>query len=148
LNENTSYSNCISRHGGAEVYCRDNLMPDLLLGFDNYVATEDMTASFEARPIPKDSHFFAGAGCLGESPCITSKSFDELHRHLGIGLSSDKVSHLDLNHYQGSLDNFVVPRAHSVLKQGTLQPAAGAFVHIPDFAQFQPPKNAVHQYPS
>ena len=78
-------------------------MPDLLLGFDKHVAADDTTASFEASPIPEDLHFFAGAGCIGESPCITSKSFDDQHRHLGIGLSSDKVSHLNLNHYQGSI---------------------------------------------
>ena len=148
LSENTSYSKSISRHGSSEVYCFDNLMPDLLLGFDKHVAAEDTTASFEARPIPEDSHFFAGAGCIGESPCITSKSFDDLHRHLGIGLSSDKVSHLDLNHYQGSNDYFIFPTANAVLNQSRLQPAVGAFVHVPDFAQCQPPKNGVHQHPS
>jgi len=146
LNENTSYSNSVSRHGGSD-YCCDDLMPDLLLGFNKHVAAEDTTASFEARAI-EDSHFFAGAGCIGESPCITSKSFDDLHRHLGIGLSSDKVSHLDLNHYQGSNDNFIFPTANVVLKQGRLQPAVGAFVYVPDFAQCQPPKNGVHQHPS
>ena len=148
LNENTFYSNSVSRHGGSESYCCDNFIPDLLLGFDNHEAAEDATASFEARPIPEDSHFFAGAGCIGESPCITSKSFDDLHRHLGIGLSSDKVSHLGLNHYQGSNDNFILPTANAVLNQSRLQPAGGAFVHVPDFAQCQPPKNGVHQHPS
>jgi len=164
LNDNSSYSNSISRHGGA-VHCCDNGVPDLLLGFDKHVAykikdtVEDMTDSFKARLIPEDSHFFAGAGCIGESPYITSRSFDELHRHLGIGLSSDMVPHLDLNQHQVSNANFIVPTASAVSKQGRL-PAVGLLSHVPDFAQSQPPvylpefassqphANGFHQYPS
>lgn len=152
LNENSFYSNNISRRGGADAHYCDNGMPDLLLGFDNHVAfmkqdtAEHMTHSFEARLIPEDSHFFAGAGCIGESPFITSRSFNELHRHLGIGLSSDKVSHLDLNHHQGTNAKVIVPTASSVSKQGRLLP--DSFGHVSDFPQSQPHMNGFHQYPS
>ena len=133
-------TNHISRNRSDAAYYYDNGTPDLLLGFDRHVAfmkkdkVEDMTDSFKARPIPEDSHFFAGAGCIGESPYITSRSFDELHRHLGIGLSSDKVSHLDLNHL-GSTANFIFPTPNTVSKQGIHLPAVDASSHLPDFAQ-------------
>ena len=74
-------------------------LPDLLSGFD-----KEMMKKKNAVPIPD---FFAGAGGPGESPYITSKSFDELHK-FGAGLSSsrDKMSHLDLNHHPaGNLDH-------------------------------------------
>lgn len=88
----------------------DSNMPDLLSGFDKHAAsmktttvTAVMTDIPKNRSIPVDSHFFAGAGGIGESPYITSKSFDELHQfwhssqYLGKGLSPDNIPHLDLN---------------------------------------------------
>ncbi|KAL3808690.1 hypothetical protein ACHAXA_000176 [Cyclostephanos tholiformis] len=137
LNESPSYLNSNSRHEGAAVHNYDNGTPDLLLGFDKHAAfmkkdnVEDMTDSFTARPIPEDSHLFAGAGCIGESPYITSRSFDELHRHLGIGLSSEKVSHLDLNHL-GSHANFIFPIPSATSKEGRLPPVVDA---LANFAQ-------------
>ena len=68
-------------------------LPDLLSGFD-----KEMMKKKNAVPIPD---FFAGAG--GESPYITSKSFDELHKFgAGLSPSRDKMSHLDLNHHPAS----------------------------------------------
>jgi len=139
-NQSSSYLTCLSRHGDAAAHnIYNNGTSDLLRGFDKHVAlmkkdnVKDMTESFKARPIPEDSHLFAGAGCIGESPYITSRSFDELHRHLGIGLSPDKVSHLDLNHL-GSTANFIFPTPNTVSKQGRLLPAVDASSHLPDFA--------------
>jgi hypothetical protein len=88
--------------GKSESIGSDHDIPDLLVGFDKHIASmkktsaEATAAATKHRPIPEDSHFFAGPDC-GESPYITSKSFDELHRYLGIGLSSDKMPYLDLN---------------------------------------------------
>ena len=75
---------------------------DLVSGFDKHTASlkaeQEITAVLESRPTsttwPENSHFFAGS--IGESPYITSKSFDDMHRCLGINLPSNP-SHLDLN---------------------------------------------------
>ena len=79
-------------------------VPDLLSGFDRHVSSTMKTNAgvtmkedaFQNRLIAENSHLFAGSG-VGESPYITSKSFDDLHRFLGKGLSVDKIPHLDLN---------------------------------------------------
>lgn len=100
-NEASGYSNGVSTCG---IVKPDNLsshsdIPDLLSAFDKHVASMKNTVTVDItknRPIPEDSHFFAGAG-VGESPYITSQSFDELHKFLGKGLSTDKMSNLDLN---------------------------------------------------
>ena len=69
--------------------------PDLLSGFDKI---QKKKVEKTTAPIPEDSHFFLGAS-IAESPYITSKSFDDLHKSLGAGLSGDKMSHLDLNNH-------------------------------------------------
>jgi len=84
----------------------DSDIPDLLSGFDQHASAakpssiEALQRVLESRPMcttwPKDSNFFAGA-CGHESPYITSKSFDELHKFLGKGISSASISSLDLN---------------------------------------------------
>lgn len=86
----TEVSSSLSKPSSAAV--KSESLPDLLSGFD-----KEMMKKKNAVPIPD---FFAGAGGLGESPYITSRSFDELHK-FGAGLSSsrDKMSHLDLNHH-------------------------------------------------
>jgi hypothetical protein len=68
-------------------------LPDLLSGFDQHVASmkSNTGTATAGAPIPANSHLFAGAGGVGESPYITSKSFDDAHRLLGKGLT-----HLDL----------------------------------------------------
>ena len=80
----------------------DGNMLDLVSGFDTHAASlnskkTDITVVLENHPSsttwPKNSHFFSGG--VGESPCITSKSFDEMHKCLGILPSNP--SHLDLN---------------------------------------------------
>lgn len=79
-------------------------VPDLLSGFDRHVSSTMKTNAgvtmkedaFQNRLIAENPPLFAGAG-VGESPYITSKSFDDLHRFLGKGLSVDKIPHLDLN---------------------------------------------------
>ena len=68
---------------------------DLLSGFDKI---QKKKVEKTTAPIPEDSHFFSGAS-IAESPYITSKSFDDLHKSLGAGLSGDKMSHLDLNNH-------------------------------------------------
>jgi hypothetical protein len=84
-------------------FAHDSDMPDLLSGFDKHVAsmkqkpTTSTSDALGSRPIPENSHLFAGAGGIAESPYITSRSFDELHKFLGKGLSSDKLFTLDLN---------------------------------------------------
>ena len=95
-----------------------NEVPDLLVGFEKHAAalqmnvTAAMNSASENQVIPDSSHFFAGAGGVGESPYITSKSFDDLHRFLGKDLP-----HLDLNQSAG--------------------PAAGANrSQLPGFSQF------------
>lgn len=87
-------------------YQEDSDIPDLLSGFDQHSSATKQTSSealqsvLDSRPMcttwPKDSTFFAGV-CGHESPYITSKSFDELHKFLGVGISSAKMSSLDLN---------------------------------------------------
>lgn len=111
-----------------------NDMPDLLSGFDNHFAsvkTHEMSIIAhvaQSRPIPEDSHLFAGAGIIGESPYITSKSFDELH------LFPEKVSQLDLDQNAG---NNYQPMGHVGHKSSTgtirpkqigFHPSYGAFV--------------------
>ena len=131
----------------SESNCSVNDIPDLLVGFDKHVAamkmttTEQSTVAAKHRPIPEDSHFFAGADC-GESPYITSKSFDELHRYLGKGLSSDKMPHLDLNdQYQSAgwpVGVYCAPKPN-----GGYQPSAGGFLSI---AHNQPGMDAPSEY--
>ncbi|KAL3776974.1 hypothetical protein HJC23_003198 [Cyclotella cryptica] len=80
----------------------DSNMIDLVSGFDEHTASlnvkQDITAVLESRPSsttwPENSHFFDGT--IGESPYITSKSFDELHQCLGKDIPHNP-SHLDLN---------------------------------------------------
>lgn len=97
-------------------------IPDLVSGFDKHAATikpnstEDIADVLESRPMctswPEDSTFFAGN--IGhESPYITSKSFDELHKCLGSNLSS-----LDLNDSHDSNDSPAV----SACKNGLSNP--------------------------
>lgn len=143
----------------SESNCSDNDIPDLLVGFDNHVASMKKTTTAEARtaaavehrPIPEDSHFFAGAGC-GESPYITSKSFDELHKYLGKGLSSEKMPHLDLNEHHHRPAEWPVG-VYCVPKQnGGFQPSAGGDFHpyahnmAPSLAYAQPGLNVPSQY--
>ena len=79
-------------------------MLDLVAGFDNHAASlnstrKDITTVLESRPSsttwPQNSHFFAGS--IGESPYITSRSFDEMHKCLGGIDIPSPPSHLDLN---------------------------------------------------
>lgn len=79
-------------------------MLDLVTGFDNHTASlnsakKDITTVLESRPSsttwPENSHFFSGT--IGESPYITSKSFDEMHKCLGGIDIPSPPSHLDLN---------------------------------------------------
>lgn len=80
----------------------DSSMLDLVSGFDKHTALlnakRDITAVLESRPSsttwPENSHFFEGT--IGESPYITSKSFDELHKCLGKDVPHNP-SYLDLN---------------------------------------------------
>jgi len=132
-NEASSYSNYMSKPDNAfksdEFYHNNNdNIPDLLSGFDKHVAsTKRSNATVkvdlpENRPIPEDSHLFAGAGCVAESPYITSKSFDDLHQFLGKGLSTtNMMPNLDLN------QNNVGNTFQQVNNNGTYhKPAAGA----------------------
>jgi hypothetical protein len=78
----------------------DGSMLDLVAGFDEHAAS-DIIAVLESRPSsttwPQDSHFFSTGG-VEESPYITSKSFDEMHKYLGgIDIPVSKPPHLDLN---------------------------------------------------
>lgn len=162
-NEASSYFVGIASSGRgivkSESNCSDNDIPDLLVGFDKHVASMKKTntaeattaAAVEHRPIPEDSHFFAGAGC-GESPYITSKSFDELHKYLGKGLSSEKMPHLDLNehHHRPAgwpVGVYCVPKHY-----GGFQPSAGGDFHpyahnmAPLNAYAQPSLNVPSQY--
>lgn len=82
----------------------DGSMLDLVAGFDKHAASlipkPDIIAVLESRPSsttwPQDSHFFSTTG-VEESPYITSKSFDEMHKCLGGIDIPSKPSHLDLN---------------------------------------------------
>lgn len=65
-------------------------MPDLLSGFDSHNASMKQSGASKNPVIPEDSHLFMGAGSIGESPFVTSKSFDNVHM-FGLGMS-----HLDL----------------------------------------------------
>jgi hypothetical protein len=125
----------------SESICSDHDIPDLLVGFDKHIASmkktsAEATAVAKHRPIPEDSHFFAGADC-GESPYITSKSFDELHKYLGIGLSSDKMPHLDLNdhhHHTGwpvGVHCAPKPNGGYQLSTGDFRPSA----HMSEYTQ-------------
>lgn len=81
----------------------DGNMLDLVAGFDNHVSSinnnRDITELLESRPSsttwPEHSHFFSGN--IGESPYITSKSFDDLHECLGGIDIPPNPPHLDLN---------------------------------------------------
>mmetsp|Transcript_4918 Transcript_4918/g.8481 ORF Transcript_4918/g.8481 Transcript_4918/m.8481 type:complete len:411 (+) Transcript_4918:664-1896(+) len=144
-NEACTYSNDFSKPGNAVTVKSENLrsnndIPDLLSGFDKHVASMKKTVAktdvFENRPVPEDSHFFAVAGGIGESPCITSKSFEELHQFLGKGISSDKMPHLDLNQSIGNYQpvyNGTCCRstsgANDVSKQIRFPPSLAAFPH-------------------
>lgn len=83
--------------------CSNGSMLDLVSGFDKHAATlstnQDITTILESRPCsttwPKNSHFFSGG--VEESPYITSKSFDELHKCLGGVDMPSEPSDLDLN---------------------------------------------------
>lgn len=129
----SSYLIGISQHGGdfktSVSSCSNNDIPDLLVGFDKHVASMKQNATEAITlEISEDSHFFAGAGC-GESPYITSKSFDEFHKHLGKGLSSDKIPNLDLNNPTTTPDR--------------VQSSAGGFYPNVHFA----PSSAYYAYP-
>eukprot|EP00571_Detonula_confervacea_P008773 CAMPEP_0172321782 /NCGR_PEP_ID=MMETSP1058-20130122/44286_1 /TAXON_ID=83371 /ORGANISM="Detonula confervacea, Strain CCMP 353" /LENGTH=573 /DNA_ID=CAMNT_0013037377 /DNA_START=185 /DNA_END=1906 /DNA_ORIENTATION=- len=157
--ENSSSSNEASSNSNGMF--SDNEIPDLLSGFDKHVASmkkttpADMTDIFKNRPIPADSHFFAGAGGIGESPYITSKSFDELHQFWQSGLSSDKMPHLDLNQ---SIGNNYQPvfcstghrsaAGASVSQQIRCPPSVGVpyVPQVPVSAKPPPILNAPHHY--
>lgn len=154
--ENSSSSNGASPNSNG--IFSDNDIPDLLSGFDKHVASMKKTttsAVTDISKIPADSHFFAGAGGIGESPYITSKSFDELHQFLGKGLSSDKMfmSHLDLNQ---SIGNNYQPvfcgtghrsaTGASVSKQVGFPPSVGAFIPQVSIPAKPPPSLNAHDH--
>jgi hypothetical protein len=95
-----------SRHSNVRDPCADGNMLDLVAGFDKHAAAaaaasaaskEDITEVLESRPStwPANSHLFAGT--IGESPYITSQSFDDMHKCLGGIDMPSHPSHLDLN---------------------------------------------------
>lgn len=139
--EVSSYS---TSNNGSTV--KSESMPDILAGFDQ------MKKNKTDAPIPEDLNFFAGAG-IGESPCITSRSFDELHK-FGAGLGSgDKIHvmpHLDLNHYPevNNKSQQPVANANHGLQHGIPTSVGGfsnvAFSQIPP--QNQPNPNAAYYY--
>lgn len=139
LNGETSYTNSRRDGGGsAENHRVDSSdLPDLLLGFDK----------LEDRPIISESlHLFAGAAELlvGESPCITSRSFDDLHRHIGIGLPSDKsMPPLDLNHHPTTKVNYAMTNEVSI--EGRLPTTVGSSIDASQSLSSQ--VNGFHQYP-
>lgn len=141
LNGDTSYTN--SRRdsdGSSEKHHVDSSdLPDLLSGFDK----------LEGRPnISENLHLFAGAAELlvGESPCITSRSFDDLHRHIGIGLPSDKsMPPLDLNHHPITKSNYDTTNEVPIPGKYHLPTTVGSSVDVSPRLSSQ--VNGFHQYP-
>lgn len=69
-----------------------NDIPDLLSGFDKHAASMLESKKEDVGLIDASEHPLL-AGPIGESPYITSKSFDDLHQFLG----TNQIPHLDLN---------------------------------------------------
>lgn len=138
LNGDTSYTNSRRDSGSCENQRVDSSdLPDLLLGFDK----------LENRPIiSEDSHLFAGPELLvGESPCITSRSFDDLHRHIGIGLPADKsMPPLDLNHHPITKVNYAMTNEGSI--QGRLPTTVGLSMETSPTCPPTTQVNEYHQY--
>ena len=141
LTKYTEVSSYSTSNNGSTV--KSESMPDILAGFDKMKKKAN-------APIP---NFFAGAG-IGESPCITSKSFDELHK-FGAGLGSGdrihEMPYLNLNHHPGVDNNSQHPAANgdSGLHHGiptSVGPGFSnvAFSQIPP--QHQPNLNAAYYY--
>lgn len=139
LNGDTSYTNSRCDSGGSNGnQCVDSSdLPDLLMGFDK----------LESRPIISENfHLFAGASELlvGESPCITSRSFDDFHRHIGIGLPSDmSMPPLDLNHHPPTKVDYAMTNENSI--QGRLPTTVGSFIDA--LPRHSSQVNGFHQYP-
>ena len=135
----TEVSSYSTSNNGSTV--KSESMPDILAGFDQ------MKKNKTDAPIP---NFFAGAG-IGESPCITSRSFDELHK-FGTGLGSDDkihvMPHLDLNHHPEVNNKSQQPVANHGLQHGIPTSVGGfsnvAFSQVP--SQPQPNLNAAYYY--
>ncbi len=69
-----------------------NDIPDLLSGFDKHAASMLENKKEDVGLLDTSEHPLL-AGPIGESPYITSKSFDDLHQFLG----TNQIPHLDLN---------------------------------------------------
>ena len=112
-----------------------NDIPDLLSGFDMHAASllEQKTKDAAANLLPvhpkQPSSYNAAAhadtlehpllvGPIGESPYITSKSFDDLHQCL----ATNQIPHLDLNEghstQQKEQQKMVIPTPSSVAASG------------------------------
>lgn len=135
----TSYINASANNfPGISRVPSSDLMPDLLDGFDKHAASLKehkkpcITKVLENRPTstawPKDSHFFAGA--TGESPYVTSKSFDDLHQfgagisHLDLNASSRNESSSKASSSVGTKPNGHTPAAHAVVATVFGEPSA------------------------
>lgn len=100
---NTAAQSAPLHSNKTETMCPDVSMLDLVTGFDEHAASlnpkPDITAILESRPSsttwPNNSNFFSGG--VEDSPYVTSKSFDDMHKCLGGIDMPSNPSHLDLN---------------------------------------------------